>query len=300
MAGINPDVMFSTHIVVDTHQRAAMEELLRGSVSKGQQNITGDLKGIVLGDRRTVWVCDQCHDRLERHDPIGEDYLTLPQYIPLVKKEPKVEVTLCNSTAVMVFKETFSRPSKTDKMIIRIDPSYFEAPERLTGARFNSMKNLFNELGQVIRAQKALKHLEIHANATTNGQVYAVISRVPCFFQENFITILCRNVKELTLHGILVNNEQAADNLRMLIGMNPGMTKLTVTQAGFTSTALTALFWERRQELRFARIKSSDPGDQEVDASVNVASVIPLADDQRLRDVILMGFQDPRETLSEA
>ncbi|KAI8359487.1 hypothetical protein B0O80DRAFT_440385 [Mortierella sp. GBAus27b] len=214
----------------------------------------------------------------------------------------------------MVFKETFSRPSKTDKMIIRIDPSYFEAPERLTGARFNSMKNLFNELGQVIRAQKALKHLEIHANATTNGQVYAgmrailkcrslktlVISRVPCFFQENFITILCRNVKELTLHGILVNNEQAADNLRMLIGMNPGMTKLTVTQAGFTSTALTALFWERRQELRFARIKSSDPGDQEVDASVNVASVIPLADDQRLRDVILMGFQDPRETLSEA
>jgi hypothetical protein len=310
MTGIDPDDMFSTHIVVDTHQRAAMEELLRGAVSSnGQQNITGDLIGIVLGDRRTVWVCDQCHDRLERHDPIGEDYLTLPRYIPLVKKEPKVEVTLCNSTAVMVFKDTFSRLSKTDRMIIRIDPSYFEAPERSTGARFNSIINLFNDLCQVLQAQKALKHLEIHANATTDGRVFAgfktilkcrsletlLVSGIPCFLKDNDLLIMCRNIKELTLRGILVDAEQAADNLRTLIGMNPGMTKLMVTQAGFTSTALIRLFWERRQELLFARVESmnpssSDPRDQEVGASLNAGSVIPLADSQIPDDLVLTGY----------
>ncbi|KAG0214085.1 hypothetical protein BGX31_001154, partial [Mortierella sp. GBA43] len=242
MAGIDPESMFVLHIVADTHQRTAMEELLRGAAaSKGQQNITGDLKGIVLDDGRTVWVCDQCHGHLQRGDPIGEtDYLTLSQYIPLVKRESEVEATLCNSTAIMVFKETFSRPSKTDKMIIRIDPTYFEAPERSTGARFNSVTNLFNELGQVLQGQKALRHLEIHANATTDGRVFAgfkailkcrslealIVSGIPCFLQDDGLLIKCRRIKKLTLHGILVDTEQAADNLRMLIGMNPCMTDL--------------------------------------------------------------------------
>ncbi|KAF9943583.1 hypothetical protein BGZ65_000718, partial [Modicella reniformis] len=54
-------------------------------------------------------------------------------------------------------------------MIIHLEPRYFEAPERATGSRFNSIVDLFHNLGTVVQHQKMLTHLEIRGNST-NGE----------------------------------------------------------------------------------------------------------------------------------
>ncbi|KAG0220782.1 hypothetical protein B0O80DRAFT_425314 [Mortierella sp. GBAus27b] len=232
-AGIDPDNMFSMQFVEDYHQRKGMEELLRSIAERKRlHNITEDLKGIVLKDGRTVWVCDQCHDCLQRNVPIKEtDNLTLHQYMLLVRRERRVEVTLHNPASVIVFTDAFTRLSSTEEMIIHIDRTYFEASMRSEGAPLNSIVHLFNELGQALQGQKALKRLEIHCNSTTDGKVYAGlqavlqcpllealhVSRIACFLDGRDIPIKSRNVKELRLQDVLVDTDQAMRNLERLI-----------------------------------------------------------------------------------
>ncbi|KAG0229037.1 hypothetical protein BGX31_006328 [Mortierella sp. GBA43] len=137
-------------VLRDEQPFTKIEELLyESAASSGERNITGDLKGIVLENGETIWVCNQCHDCIQKGLPIVEsNILTLPQYLPLVRRGPKVEVTLHNTTSVIIFTETFIKPSKTEDMIIHIDPTYFEAPERSTGAPFNSIAHLSRNLGK--------------------------------------------------------------------------------------------------------------------------------------------------------
>ncbi|KAG0220783.1 hypothetical protein BGX31_010535 [Mortierella sp. GBA43] len=247
-AGIDPDHLFSIQFVEDNHQRRGMEELLRSIAGrKGLHNITGDLKGIVLKDGRTVWVCDECHDCLQRGVPIKEtENLTLNQYKLLVKREPWVEVTLHNPASVIVFTDAFKKPSNTEKMIIHIDPTYFEACERTRGARSSSLEHLFNELGEALQGQKVLKRLEIHCNSTTRGKVYAGlqavlqcpslealhVSRIACFLDGKDIPIKSRNMQELRLQGVHVDTDQAMKNLERLVKLNPGLKKNMVTLDG--------------------------------------------------------------------
>ncbi|KAG0220784.1 hypothetical protein BGX31_010536 [Mortierella sp. GBA43] len=241
-AGFDFDCVYTPHLVTEEHQRKALEELLHESAaSSGERNITGDLRGIVRENGETIWVCDQCHDCIQRGLPIVEsNILTLPQYLPLVRRGPKVEVTLHNTTSVSIFTETFIKPSKTEEMIIHIDPTYFEAPERSTGAPFNSIVQLFEELGQALQGQKSLKRLEIHCNSQS-GEMYSglkavfncrsleslVVSGIPCFLQ-NHIPMKFRRLKDLTFQGVNVAMGAAAANFKAMRIMNPGLLVLVI------------------------------------------------------------------------
>ncbi|KAF9929373.1 hypothetical protein BGZ65_005833, partial [Modicella reniformis] len=157
--GINPKDFFSVQFVVDDHQKRPMEDLLRDAANVNRQpNITGNLKGIVLENGRTFWVCDRS----------------------LAERESEMDVTLCNPDLVDILTETFTKSTKTTKttkIIIHLDPSYFEAPERATGSRFDSIADRFNKLGAAFQRQKMLAHLEIHCNST-NGKVYTGLQAV--------------------------------------------------------------------------------------------------------------------------
>jgi len=223
-AGINHKDTLSPQLITDSHQKEALHELLSSAGTSNEQR-RFDVEG-----GRTIRVCDDCHGCLQREVPIPidlTDYLTLSQYTPLIKRDPEVEVTLHNSMSVKVFTNTFRTPSDTHKIIIRIDPAYFEA--RAEGSPRNSIVHMFTELGRALKRQKALTHLEIHGNSA-NGIVFvglrAVlkcrsletlhVSGIPCFLQEKNITIKCRRLKNLTLQGVLVDTEPAANNIEAI------------------------------------------------------------------------------------
>lgn len=157
-----------------------------------------------------------------------------------------MEISLRDSASVVLLTESLARPAKTNKLIIRIESEYFEAPERATGTSFNSIVDMFNDLGQALQSHKALTHLEIHGSST-NGVVYAGlnavlnsrsletlrISGVPCFLQGNNISMRCRRLKELSLQHVLLNTDQAVGNLWALIEVCSDLVRLRVTQTGF-------------------------------------------------------------------
>jgi len=274
-AGIDPSNLFSPQWVTDSHQKKAMEELVRAAAAaEGEHSITGDLNGIVLKNGRALWVCDRCYNSLRSGYPMEEiEDLTLSQYKSLVKGGSEIEVTLRNSTSVIVLIDVLNKSSNTNKIILHIEPKYFEAPERATGAPLNSIVHLFNELGQVLQGQKALAHLEIHG-PSTNGEVFAGLqavlkcrsletlhlSGIPCFLQGENMTIRCRRLQDIELHGVLVNTEQAALNLEALIRRNAGLSRLKVTQAEFTYLSWSTLYMNRPKTMhkRFAQLERLD------------------------------------------
>ena len=120
-AGINYKDMTSPQVISDICQKEAMEELFASIGPLEEQHD-------VVVNGRTISVCNHCYRLLQSGAPIDlRDHLTLSQYTTLIKKEPEVEVTLHNSMSVKVFTNTFRTPSDTHKIIIRIDPAYFEA-----------------------------------------------------------------------------------------------------------------------------------------------------------------------------
>ncbi|KAF9944198.1 hypothetical protein BGZ65_012444, partial [Modicella reniformis] len=272
----------------------------------GEANTTGELKGIVLENGRTIWVCDRCYDCLQRRECIEEtSYMTLSQYIPLVKREPEVNVTLCNPESVVVLTETFTKPSETKKMTIHIESEYFGTLERAKRSCFNSIVDLFHNLGTVLQQQKVLTYLEIHGGST-NGALYTGLqavfqcrsletlhaSRIPYFLQGN-IQMKCRHLRELALQGVLVDTEQAANNLRTLIGMCPGLTKLTVTRAEFTSMSLVTLFLANPKKMRiqFAKLEHLDLSYNDLDAqeAINFVNMALAGERPRLKYLDLSG-----------
>ncbi|KAI8356460.1 hypothetical protein B0O80DRAFT_425320 [Mortierella sp. GBAus27b] len=170
------------------------------------------------------------------------NYLPFQQYKQLVKRGREVEVILYDTTCVTIFTDAFSKPSNTEKMIIRIDPTYFEAPERSEGAPFKSIERLFNELGQALQDQEALRHLEIHCNSLNGGEVYfglravfqcrsletLVVSNIPRFLQDHDIPINCQRLKELELQGVHLEGGAASEHLKALLAMNPNLLTLRV------------------------------------------------------------------------
>ncbi|KAF9937481.1 hypothetical protein BGZ65_001443 [Modicella reniformis] len=64
----------------------------------------------------------------------------------------------------IVLENEISKPTKTKKLIIHIVPEPFETPERATGARFISIKNLFNNLGTGLQDQSSRGN-------STNGEI---------------------------------------------------------------------------------------------------------------------------------
>ncbi|KAG0240362.1 hypothetical protein BGX31_002034 [Mortierella sp. GBA43] len=162
------------------------------------------------------------------------------QYISLVKREPRNEVTLDDADSVTLLTKSLSKFSNiTTRLTIHVNSEYFEASDRANGARFKAIRHLFQELGQVLNRQKKLTHLKIHADST-RGQVYSglravlksrtlkslCISGIPCFFQSADIPIKCRELEELSLHGVYLNDEQSARHLWRLVEVNSGLVKL--------------------------------------------------------------------------
>ncbi|KAK3806685.1 MAG: hypothetical protein J3Q66DRAFT_421371 [Benniella sp.] len=235
-AGINYKDMLLPQLITDSHQKEAMMELLFGAaVSDEQIDVAGD------GNENTTWICNQCLACVQKGEPINlTNYLTLSQYEPLINREPEVEVTLHNSMSVKAFTTTLSTQSNTHTIIIRIDPAYFEA--RAEGAPRSSIAHMFNELGRALQYQTALIHLEIHGNSVDGGVFAGLraalkcrslktlhISGIPCFLQEENITIKCRRLKNLTLQGVLVNTEQAVNNIDALVRTSSSLTSIRVT-----------------------------------------------------------------------
>ncbi|KAF9936666.1 hypothetical protein BGZ65_002171 [Modicella reniformis] len=242
-AGINRKDFFSAQSVVDD-RKGAMEVLLREANVNRQHNITGDLNSIVLDDGQTIWVCTSCLGYLQGGEPIDETtYLTLPQYISLANRGPEMDVTLHNPEAVALFTEIFTKKTKTTQMIICFNSEYLPP-----------IQDLFNKLGTAFQNQKMLVHLKIYCN--TNNVVYTGlqsvlscqyletlhVSGIPSFLQGDHLPMKCKRLKELELQGVHVNMEQYANNLRALIGMNPGLKSLTVTCTTFTNTLLETPF----------------------------------------------------------
>ncbi|KAG0220742.1 hypothetical protein BGX31_010633 [Mortierella sp. GBA43] len=252
-AGIDPDQMFEIQVFTDWNQREAIEELLQRSVaSDGRLGITGDLRSIAIGGR-TIWACSECYDCIwNGRLPDETSYLTLPQYIPLISIQSEAEVTLYNALSVTALIESLSRNSKTKKLIIRIEPAYFEAPERESGAPYNAIANLFINLGQAMQRLKRLAHLELHGNSA-NSTVYdglnavfrhrsletLCVSGISCILQRKDIKMKCRKLRKLSLSRVPFTRKEPAKNLWELIGKCPDLAWFKLTQVQFSATTLS-------------------------------------------------------------
>ncbi|KAG0222852.1 hypothetical protein BGX31_008827, partial [Mortierella sp. GBA43] len=236
--GIDTDNMFSIQAVVDDNQQKEMEWLLRRAVSTGQ-DITGGLKGIVLEGGHTIWICPQCLKRLCSRKPVDPSYVALEQYKLLTMRDPNMELSLCNDLSVVFLTRNLSMTAGTaTKLVIHIMHAYFESIEQseVEMSRRKAITELFNKLGKAISRQKKLVHLEIHGHSANGnmypGQVYcgliAVlrcqslkslrISGIPSFLQGKNISMKCRKLERLSLQDLVVNTEQAANNLCALTG----------------------------------------------------------------------------------
>ncbi|KAI8359512.1 hypothetical protein B0O80DRAFT_495038 [Mortierella sp. GBAus27b] len=304
MAGIAPDAMFSVQDVTDRHQRDAIKKLLLGADRHGKDNITGDLECIVLQDKRRFWVCRQCSECLQNGDHIdGRSYMMLPQYVSLVKREPKNEVTLNDADSVILLTKSLSKSHETNELIIHLNSTYFEAIERAEGAPFKAIMHMFKKLGKVLKKQKNLTLLEIHGNST-NGKTWIGlraalkcralkrlrVTGIPCFFQDKNIPMKCRNLEELSLQDVHLNTDQAAGNLWMLIGMNPCLSRLKMTRTMITATILSKVK-PMVTLMQFSRIESldlsnSDIGEQEV---IHFVKMALASDNPRLKRLHLSG-----------
>ncbi|KAI8359497.1 hypothetical protein B0O80DRAFT_423419 [Mortierella sp. GBAus27b] len=240
--GIDTDSLFAIQFVVDDNQQKEMEWLLRRAVStsdaSGRQDITGGLKGIVLEDGRTIWICPQCLKCLCSRKPVDPSYVTLKQYKLLTMRNSNMEVTLCKDLSVVFLTRSLSKSTGIAKMVIHIMHAYFETIEQSEAevSRRKAIAELFNKLGKVISRQKELAHLEIHGHSA-NGGMYAgqmycgliavfrcqslktlCVSGIPSFLQGTSISMKCRKLERLSLKDLVVNTEQAASNLLVLTG----------------------------------------------------------------------------------
>jgi Leucine-rich repeat (LRR) protein len=188
-------------------------------------------------------------------------------------------------------------------LTIHINSEYFEAPDRANGAPFKAILHLFQELGQVLRRQKKLTHLEIHTNSTT-GQVYSGlravlksrtlkslrISGIPWFFKSADIPIKCRRLEELSLQGVYLNDEQSARHLWRLMELNPGLVRLKMAGARLTAAVLsmnmTGATLKQLRKIESLDLSSNDLGEQEVVRFVGMALT---SDHPRLRRLDLSG-----------
>ncbi|KAF9934371.1 hypothetical protein BGZ65_003794 [Modicella reniformis] len=255
-AGLDTDSQYEMHLATENHQREALKILLRAAAaSDPTQSMTGELNGIVLNSGRTIWVCKECYDHMLKGQPIKtEHHVSITDYEKLTKRGTDVTVLLRSSASLIIFTNALRTCPAVQKVTIRIKPDYFEAQERSHRAAQNSIQSLFSDLGQALLRHR-LTHLEIHGNSTT-GIIYSslqcvlrsssleqlVILGVPRFLQGSDLPKDCRMLNKLVLDSVLVDTEDAANNLRALIMANPALTHLRLSRAGFTPSSLDVLF----------------------------------------------------------
>ncbi|KAK3806681.1 MAG: hypothetical protein J3Q66DRAFT_115786 [Benniella sp.] len=207
-AGIDYEDMASPQVISDICQKEVMEELFASTGPLEEQHD-------VVVNGRTISVCNHCYRLLQSGAPIDlRDHLTLSQYSALIKREPEVEVTLHNSMSVKVFTNNLKTLSGTHKIIIRIDPAYFEALPM--GAPRKSIGDMFNKLARVLKSQRKLTHLEIHGDST-DDEMFAGLRTVlqsrsletlhvygiPRFLEDENIKVRGGRLGDLTVDGLV-------------------------------------------------------------------------------------------------
>ena len=204
------------------------------------RGLTGNLKGIIIQRTgRTIWVCHECYDTMLMGKPITTRQITsLDDYSLLTTKNTEFNVTLTCSASLIIFTKTLFRSRDTKKVIIRIDPAYFETLERTHGAQFNAISNQFNDLGEAL-SKMSLSSFELYGNIT-NGKMYAglkddlkcrtlqrlVICGAPLFLQSRDISNNYRRLTQLVLDDVRIDTTAAANNLQKLLSCNTVLSSL--------------------------------------------------------------------------
>jgi hypothetical protein len=185
-------------------------------------------------------------------------------------------------------------------LVIHITSTYFEASERTEGAPFKAIAHLFQKLGETLKRQKNLTHLVIHGNST-NGNVYnglksvfkcrtltsLRVSGIPCFLQgKNIIPEWRQKLEELSLQDVLLNTDQAASNLWVLIGKSPNLVWLKMIRTRLASSALLIekprATLKQLTKLESLDMSNNDLGDQEATLFLRMV----LASDHPRLDVL--------------
>ncbi|KAI8606018.1 hypothetical protein EDD21DRAFT_79567, partial [Dissophora ornata] len=281
--GLDTGSLFEIHLATENHQREALKILLQAAAASDRtKSMTGELRGIVLGNGRTIWVCHECHDRMLRGDPVKDEYqVSLRDYETLINRGKNLEVTLRSSTSLIIFTDAL-RSSSAQKVSIRIVSDYFEAPERSAVGTLRSYQSLFFELGSSLVKLRPT-HLEILANSL-RGLLFKdlqstilkcpsleqlAIAGMPLFLQGSELhrDIACRSLTKLTLDGTLVDSEDAANNLRALIVANASLTILRVTNASFNAEALELLLSDKAKDMQrsFKKLTQLNLADNQLD-----------------------------------
>ncbi|KAF8941400.1 hypothetical protein BGZ58_009483 [Dissophora ornata] len=281
--GLDTGSLFEIHLATENHQREALKILLQAAAASDRtKSMTGELRGIVLGNGRTIWVCHECHDRMLRGDPVKDEYqVSLRDFETLINRGKNLEVTLRSSTSLIIFTDAL-RSSSAQKVSIRIVSDYFEAPERSAVGTLRSYQSLFFELGSSLVKLRPT-HLEILANSL-RGLLFKdlqstilkcpsleqlAIAGMPLFLQGSELhrDIACRSLTKLTLDGTLVDSEDAANNLRALIVANASLTILRVTNASFNAEALELLLSDKAKDMQrsFKKLTQLNLADNQLD-----------------------------------
>ncbi|KAF8941401.1 hypothetical protein BGZ58_009484 [Dissophora ornata] len=147
---------------------------------------------------------------------------------------------------------TLSSSRDTKKVIIQIDPAYFEAPKRTAGAQFNAICDQFNGLGETLSKMR-LTFFEFKGNSTDGTMDERVRKRFERLSQlkisyndidaetaKTFVMMAISkgsNLKRLDISGNRrIGDEGCCEILALLRSMNHHLQEFKVEDTGVVST----------------------------------------------------------------
>lgn len=157
----------------------------------------------------------------------------MSQYEPLVNKGPWVDITLHNTTSVIVFTDACSKPSKTDKMI-HIDPTlrHLNEPQELASLQLYLLNDLDgSSMSKETQESRNPRKLYYEWKCTVHWPSSIHLGGSSRLQDIQNIPTTSQRLNDLRLQGVLVDTEQAVSNLEDLIRMNSDLTRPNVTLA---------------------------------------------------------------------
>ncbi|KAG0235408.1 hypothetical protein B0O80DRAFT_440713 [Mortierella sp. GBAus27b] len=266
-SGVRTQGYFWKQWVRDNHQIEAMMKLFEstGAADRGG-NIRFDVRPIHFGGP-TIWVCEECYQILSRNDPIYTDQLLgINEYTNLMRRTSEMDVVLRCSASVIVLTKTLQKHRQLSKIVIRIEPDYFQTLERLHGTQYDAIDNQFIELGKALQGQSSLKHVEIYGHAEC-GSVYISglrhilksssletlhIMGMPEFLQGHMFSNGTYKLQQLKLDDVHIHTEEAAKNLIAMLQANTALRVLGLSRTRLTMDTSLILESNDQAKKRFA------------------------------------------------
>ncbi|KAF9347437.1 hypothetical protein BGX26_001070 [Mortierella sp. AD094] len=276
-AGIHGGI-WAIHHIPENHQIWAMTSILKATAGTDSTCIpNGGLRGIVLKRGRIVWVCGECYDLLLTRRVIPVEHLvSTPEFVALTKQESSIDVVLRSSASVIIFRNTLSNSPDLESIKMEIKPEFFETKD------LNSTFNLFKELGAAIKGCGKLRSLEIICHSRDERAYQGLKNVLECSKIEHLIvrgmkslledpktSIDCRSLRKLVLDGVLLSSEEAAKNLRTLIGRSNALTSLHVMRARITheSAVILSSSTPRDSRKQFERLVTLNLSDNDLESN---------------------------------